>query len=100
MLKQLSLCISETAVHDSSSQSTHVTIEHKYTLSAQITQGDRAGICVTQLDPGQVERGVVCAPGTVPTFTGAIVSVEKIRFFAGQVCVSVCSWCLKRREML
>mmetsp|Transcript_20110 Transcript_20110/g.55989 ORF Transcript_20110/g.55989 Transcript_20110/m.55989 type:complete len:575 (-) Transcript_20110:259-1983(-) len=51
----------------------------------KIAQGDRAGICVTQLDPDLVERGVVCAPGSVPTFTGAIAAVEKIRFYSGQV---------------
>lgn len=51
----------------------------------QIVQGDRAGICVTQLDPQLVERGVVCAPGSVPTFAGAIAAVEKIRFYSGQV---------------
>lgn len=48
-------------------------------------QGDRLGICVTQLDPGLIERGLVCAPGTVPTFTGAVAVVEKIRFYAGKV---------------
>ena len=33
-------------------------------------QGDRAGLCVTQLDAKLVERGIVCAPGSVPTFSG------------------------------
>lgn len=42
-------------------------------------QGDRVGICVTQLDPGLVERGLAAAPGTVPTFNAAVASVEKIR---------------------
>jgi len=45
--------------------------------------GDRVGVCVTQLDPALVERGVACAPGSVPTFAGAIAAVEKIRFFQG-----------------
>ncbi|KAK9818119.1 hypothetical protein WJX72_007434 [[Myrmecia] bisecta] len=48
-------------------------------------QGDRVGICVTQLDAKLVERGIACSPGSVPTFTGAIVALEKIRFFAGKV---------------
>ncbi len=45
--------------------------------------GDRVGVCVTQLDPKCVERGLACAPGSVPTFSGAIAAVEKIRFFQG-----------------
>nr|ADI46882.1 SelEFf [Volvox carteri f. nagariensis] len=48
-------------------------------------QGDRVGICVTQLDAGLLERGLACAPGTVPTFTCAVAAVEKIRFYAGRV---------------
>lgn len=31
----------------------------------------------------QVERGLACAPGSVPTFSAAVAVVEKIRFFAG-----------------
>ena len=31
----------------------------------------------------QVERGLACAPGSVPTFSAAVAAVEKIRFFAG-----------------
>ncbi|GIL85135.1 hypothetical protein Vretifemale_13547, partial [Volvox reticuliferus] len=46
-------------------------------------QGDRVGICVTQLDAGLLERGLACTPGTVPTFKGAVAAVEKIRFYAG-----------------
>jgi hypothetical protein len=45
--------------------------------------GDRVGICVTQLDPKMVERGLACTPGSVPTFSGAIAAVEKIRFHTG-----------------
>lgn len=48
-------------------------------------QGDRVGICVTQLDATLVERGVACTPGALPTFTGAIAAVDKIRFFIGQM---------------
>jgi len=48
-------------------------------------QGDRVGICVTQLDAALVERGVACTPGALPTFTGAIAAVDKIRFFVGQM---------------
>lgn len=48
-------------------------------------KGDRVGICVTQLDADLLERGIVAAPGTVPTFSGAIAQVEKIRFFKGTI---------------
>nr|BCL66109.1 eukaryotic elongation factor [Volvox africanus] len=48
-------------------------------------QGDRVGICVTQLDAGLLERGLACAPGSVPTFKGALAAVEKIRFYADRV---------------
>jgi len=43
-------------------------------------QGDRIGLCVTQLDPKQLERGIACAPHTVGSFQGAIAVVNKIRF--------------------
>ncbi|CAL8462357.1 g1890 [Coccomyxa elongata] len=46
-------------------------------------QGDRAGICVTQLDASTLERTLLCTPGSVPTFTSAIAAVEKVRFFSG-----------------
>jgi hypothetical protein len=29
---------------------------------------NRLGICVTQVDPKLLERGIACAPGTVGTF--------------------------------
>lgn len=48
-------------------------------------QGDRVGVCVTQLDPGGVERGWLAAPGSVPTFSAAVAQLEKIRFFLGEV---------------
>lgn len=48
-------------------------------------QGDRVGICVTQLDPSSVERGWLCSPGSVPTFTAAVAALEKIRFYLGDV---------------
>ena len=43
------------------------------------------GICVTQLDATLVERGVACTPGALPTFTGAIAAVDKIRFYVGHM---------------
>mmetsp|Transcript_25202 Transcript_25202/g.47625 ORF Transcript_25202/g.47625 Transcript_25202/m.47625 type:complete len:555 (-) Transcript_25202:120-1784(-) len=48
-------------------------------------QGDRVGICLTQLDAKLVERGLLAEPRTVPTIDGAIAAVDKIRFFKGVV---------------
>jgi len=48
-------------------------------------QGDRVGICVTQLDAKLLERGLACDPGVVPMINGAIIQVEKIRFFKSNV---------------
>ena len=48
-------------------------------------QGDRIGICLTQFDPKQLERGIACKPGYVQTITAAIISVQKIKYFKGNV---------------
>lgn len=37
-------------------QKFHIPVQHAI-------QGDRLGICVTQFDPDQVERCLVCSPG-------------------------------------
>lgn len=50
-----------------------------------VQRGDRAGICVTQLNPKLVERGLAAAPGSVPTFSAAVAAVDKVRFYAGAV---------------
>ena len=46
-------------------------------------QGDRAGICVTQFDPKQLERGLVCQPGALSTVQAFIATVHKIGYFKG-----------------
>ncbi|XP_072437896.1 selenocysteine-specific elongation factor [Chiloscyllium punctatum] len=48
-------------------------------------QGDRVGICVTQFDPKQLERGLVCAPDSLYTLHAAIMSVKKIPYYKGSV---------------
>ncbi|XP_067854488.1 selenocysteine-specific elongation factor isoform X2 [Heptranchias perlo] len=48
-------------------------------------QGDRVGICVTQFDPKQLERGLVCAPESLRTLYAAVISVKKIPYFKGSV---------------
>lgn len=44
-------------------------------------QGDRVGICVTNLDPGLIERGIAASPGSVPQLSNIICMVKKVRFF-------------------
>ncbi|XP_072928100.1 selenocysteine-specific elongation factor [Hemitrygon akajei] len=48
-------------------------------------QGDRVGICVTQFDPKQLERGLICSPESLCTLYAAVVSVKKIPYFKGPV---------------
>ncbi|XP_029640997.1 selenocysteine-specific elongation factor-like isoform X1 [Octopus sinensis] len=51
----------------------------------KVVQGDRAGICVTQFDPKQLERGLVCSPGSLPTIYAGIIFVKKIPYYKGTV---------------
>ena len=48
-------------------------------------QGDRVGICVTQFDPKQLERGLICTPNSLPTIIAAIVTVKKIPYYKGDI---------------
>ena len=48
-----------------------------------IRQGDRAGICIANLDPKLMERGVAAKPGSVKLMKGAIAVVKKVRYFRG-----------------
>jgi len=50
-------------------------------------QGDRIGICITQLDAKLIERGVAADPGTVSVINAAIVQVDKIKYFK-EICHS------------
>lgn len=44
-------------------------------------RGDRVGICVTGLEAQLVERGLACAPDSVPSATAVVCLVRKVRFF-------------------
>lgn len=46
-------------------------------------QGDRVGICVTNLDASLIERGIAAAPGSVPLLQSVLCLVRKVRFFRG-----------------
>ena len=48
-----------------------------------IRQGDRAGICVSNLDAKLIERGTAATPGKVRLLTGAIAVVRKIPYYHG-----------------
>uniref|UniRef100_A0A7S0VU48 Selenocysteine-specific elongation factor n=1 Tax=Polytomella parva TaxID=51329 RepID=A0A7S0VU48_9CHLO len=48
-------------------------------------KGDRVGVCVRNLDPKGIERGILAAPGSVPTFSLALARVDKVRFFTGKI---------------
>lgn len=47
------------------------------------TQGDRVGVCVTQLNADQLERGIACTPGSMRTWAIGLVAVRPIRYFKG-----------------
>jgi len=51
----------------------------------QIKQGDRAGICLANLDSKLLERGVVSHPGSVKLIEAAIALVKKVRYFKGRL---------------
>jgi selenocysteine-specific elongation factor len=46
-----------------------------------IRQGDRAALCVTQLNAKLIERGLAAAPGSVPTFAAAVAAVDKVTHY-------------------
>lgn len=48
-------------------------------------EGDRLGICVPQLDPKQLERGLICHPNYVSVMWAAIVRVHRIKYFKGKI---------------
>ncbi|KAJ5079262.1 selenocysteine-specific elongation factor [Anaeramoeba ignava] len=54
-------------------------IFHEDVLQAE--KGDRVGICISQFDSKLFERGIVCQPGAISSFTGAIALFNRIKFF-------------------
>jgi selenocysteine-specific elongation factor len=47
-------------------------------------QGDRIGLCVSNLDPELIERGIAAAPGTVKPVQCAVALVRGVTFHKGQ----------------
>lgn len=52
---------------------------------ARAIAGDRVGICVPNLSATHIERGLACKPGSMCTYTHAIVRVDKVRFFPSSI---------------
>ena len=48
-------------------------------------KGERAAMCVTQLDADSLERGLVAEPGSIPTLKGAVGSALRVRYFKGTI---------------
>lgn len=48
-----------------------------------IRQGDRAGICVANLDAKLLERGIAASPGVVQLWKSAIALVKKVPYYPG-----------------
>lgn len=51
----------------------------------QAMQGDRVGICVTQLDAKLFERGVVCSPGHLQLVYALILPIKRIAYFKNEI---------------
>jgi|UPI000581AED2 selenocysteine-specific elongation factor len=49
----------------------------------RIQQGDRAGVCVSNLDAKLLERGIAATPGAVQLLKGAIALVRKVPYYVG-----------------
>ena len=47
----------------------------------EAVQGDRAALCVTNLNAKLVERGIVASPGSVPLVQSMVAVVRKVRYF-------------------
>ena len=50
-------------------------------------QGDRVGLCVTNLDPTSIERSIAISPGSLTLMSTVICLVKKVRYFR-QACKS------------
>jgi selenocysteine-specific elongation factor len=70
---------------DSRQQRPVKSIQQFHRPSERAVAGDRAGLCVTKLDAGKLERGIVSAPGAVPSIVRFVAAVERIRFFKAEI---------------
>lgn len=49
------------------------------------TKGDRLGVCITQFDSKQLERGILCTPGTIPFCHCAVIELQLVELFKGTI---------------
>ena len=54
---------------------------HKAVQTAR--QGDRVGVNLVGLNAKDLERGLICTPGSLQIMRSAIVSVERVRYYKG-----------------
>lgn len=47
----------------------------------ECSAGDRCGICLTQVDPSKLERGILCAKGLVKFVYCAVIKLNRIKYF-------------------
>lgn len=45
------------------------------------TMGDRVGVCVTQFNAKQLERGILCQPGYIQTVYAAVILFERVKYY-------------------
>jgi selenocysteine-specific elongation factor len=48
---------------------------------AECSAGDRCGICLTQVDPSKLERGILCSKGLVKFLYCAVIKLNHIKYF-------------------
>lgn len=48
-------------------------------------KGDRVGLCIGQFDSKLIERGIICAPGSVRVINSCVLKVAKIQYFKHQI---------------
>lgn len=47
----------------------------------RVSQGDRAGLCLTNLPPDTLGKGLIASRGVIPILHGAVALVKKVPFF-------------------
>jgi len=47
--------------------------------------GDRIAALFANLDPKEIERGIVCHPGVVQNLDNIVISINKITYYKGSI---------------
>lgn len=51
----------------------------------QARKGDRLGVCITQFDASQLERGLLCAPGSISKCQIAVIECNPVDLYKGTI---------------